>query len=277
MNWQQKVWKGAGVIFYACRPLLLYLATPGLAMMAGKLIRRYRYSNQEFIAESGNFYTFISLLIVWGVMTRVCKKRGTTICEEATLNFREQNRKLAVLYAGFGFSISLFLSALLSLIPFRFLTQGYSEAAGAIYQKPDLILVLLTTGFMAPVLEEILFRGYLLNRLLTWFDERYAVYICAAVFALCHVNPIWMLYAFAMGVFLARIAIQKDNIFYAVCVHIGFNLPSVLIACIQTAGLGESLFFRSWILIFLYGAAAVLTGRLIWFGMKEEEEKEWQS
>jgi membrane protease YdiL (CAAX protease family) len=246
-------------------------------MMAGKLIRRYRYSNQEFIAESGNFYTFISLLIVWGVMTRVCKKRGTTICEEATLNFREQNRKLAVLYAGFGFSISLFLSALLSLIPFRFLTQGYSEAAGAIYQKPDLILVLLTTGFMAPVLEEILFRGYLLNRLLTWFDERYAVYICAAVFALCHVNPIWMLYAFAMGVFLARIAIQKDNIFYAVCVHIGFNLPSVLIACIQTAGLGESLFFRSWILIFLYGAAAVLTGRLIWFGMKEEEEKEWQS
>jgi membrane protease YdiL (CAAX protease family) len=277
MNWQQKVWKGAGVIFYACRPLLLYLMTPGLAMMAGRIIRRYRYSNQEFIAESGNFYTFISLLIVWFVMTRVCKKRGTTICEEATLSWKNQNKKLILLYAGFGFSISLCLSAVLSLFPFRFLTQSYSEAAGAIYQKPDLILVLLTSGFMAPVLEEILFRGYLLNRLLTWFDERWAVYICAAVFALCHVNPLWMIYAFAMGVFLAKLALKKDNIFYPVCVHIGFNLPSVLIACVQAAGLGDQFFFRNGVLIFLYGAAAVMTGRLIWIGMKEEEEKEWQS
>jgi hypothetical protein len=56
---------------------------------------------------------------------------------------------------------------------------------------------------------------------------------------------------------------------------VGFNLPSVLIACVHAAGLGEHFFFKNGFLIFLYGAAAALTGRLIWLEMKKEEENEW--
>ncbi len=270
-NWQQKVWKGCGVFLYSIRPLLLYLFMPGLAMGIGKIVRRYVRSNEAFIAESGNFYTFLGTLLVAFVLYRRAKKKGTTVREETTLSFEGVQVKFAAHCALFGMSVSMFVSSLLTLVKIPYLSESYSGAAGAIYERTDLLLVLLLVGFLSPILEEVIFRGYMLNRLLARFGERASVMITAMVFALCHANLLWMVYAFFMGVFLAALAMRKDNILYPVCVHIGFNLPSVLIAAIQAAGLGGDLFFRNRLFIVLYGLIGGAAGRLLWLEMKKED------
>lgn len=270
-NWQQKVWRGCGAILYAIRPLLLYLFMPGFAMSVGKLVRRYARSNEAFIAESGNFYTFLGTLCVAFILYRRAKKKGTTVWEEATLSLEGAQVKFAAYCALLGASVSMFVSAFLTLVKIPYLSESYSGAAGAIYERTDLLLVLMMVGFLSPVLEEVIFRGYMLNRLLTRFGERESVLITGTVFALCHANLLWMAYAFFMGVFLAALAMKKDNILYSVCVHVGFNLPSVLIAAIQAAGLGGDLFFRNRLFIVLYGLIGGAVGRLLWLEMKKAD------
>lgn len=278
MNWQQKVWRGSICLLHSVKPLILYLFVPGLAMHVGRFIRRYRFSNQSFFAESGNFYTFVSMLIVAWILYKQSKKRGTTIWEETTfdltpLKTSKSEQKFAVCCVLFGFSTSLFLSALLTLVPFpAWLMDSYRSNTRVALEGRDLILVLLNIGFMAPILEEILFRGYMLNRQMEFFTEKQSICITSAIFALCHVSLLWMIYTFLMSILLAKLSIKRDNLLPAVCVHIGFNLPSVLIAAIQAISGGGQSVFGSPILIFLYGAVGVVSARLLLLEMKGATE-----
>lgn len=275
MNWQQRVWKGTGIIWHASCPLFLYLFMPGIVMSIGKVIRSYAHTNEEFIAESGNFYTFLGTLLVGVILYRRAKKKETTIREQATLSFENVQIKLAGYSIVLGVAISLFLSSLLTLVQIPYLSDSYRETAGAIYNRTDLLLVLILVGFLSPIIEEIIFRGYMLNRLLEYFQRRTCVMLSSAIFAICHVNLLWMLYSFCMGIFLGELAIKKDNILYSICVHIGFNLPAVLIAAVQMAGHGSSLFFQNKLLIFCYGLIGCAAGKLLWMEIKKEVGESW--
>lgn len=193
-----------------------------------------------------------------------------TVREQAALFLGNVQIRLAGYCVLFGMSVSMLVSALLTLVKIPYLSDSYSDAAGMVYGRTDLLLVLILVGFLSPVIEEIIFRGYMLNRLLAYFGERVSVLMTAAVFALCHVNLIWTFYAFFMGIFLGRLAMRKDNILYSICVHIGFNLPSVLIAAVMPAVPGGSLFFGSKLLVLCYGLAGCVFGRFLWLDMRKE-------
>ena len=70
---------------------------------------------------------------------------------------------------------------------------------------------------------------------------------------------------------MARLALKKDNILYSICFHIGFNLPAAVNACIVRAGLGDTVFFKSKVLVVLYGAVAAASAVLISRRMTKEE------
>lgn len=274
MTRQQKIWKGTAAVLYSIRPLLLYLFLPGILMSLGMMVRRYSGSDAAFILESGNFYNFVSMLLILAYFGRASKKRGQAFWDEVTLYIKKPDRKEAEFWLVcllFGASVGLFLSALFSLLP-DWLLASYSERSAGIFNGRDLILVALTVGFLAPLTEEIVFRGYMLNRLMTFFSVRHSVILCAAFFAVCHVNVFWMLYALAMGFFLCWISLKKDNILYSVLVHVGFNLPSVVIAVIQSAGSAGEWFFGSRFLILLYGVIGAASGRLLYRKIRKGEE-----
>lgn len=271
MTGQEKLWAGGKTILYAIRPLVLYLVVPGICMGIGMILRRYPGGARQFTEESGNFYTLVSLGVVAALLHRAAKKRGSSVPEEATLYVQGQNRRLAVLCLGLGICLGLLLSAGLTLVPLPgWLKESYGSSSSAMFRQRDLVVAVANVAVLAPVVEEILFRGYMLNRLLTFFDEKAAVYISAFVFALCHVNPVWMIYSFGMGVFLARISLERDNIYYSCLIHVGFNLPSALLAFIQAFDIGKGMLFDSPVLILLYGLTGAAAGRLVWTEMGKE-------
>lgn len=271
MTGQEKLWAGGRTILYAIRPLVLYLLAPGFCMAMGMLVRGYPGGAGPFAEESGNFYTLVSLALVAVLLHRAAGKRGSTVWEEATLYVKGQNRRLAGLCLGLGVCLGLLLSALLTLVPLPGrLMEAYGSSSSAMFGQRDLVVAVVNVALVAPVVEEILFRGYMLNRLLAFFGEKEAVYISAGFFALCHVNPVWMVYSFGMGVLLARISLERDNIYYSCLVHMGFNLPSAVIACIQAYGFGERLLFDSPVLVLLYGLIGAAAGRLVWMEMGKE-------
>lgn len=271
---EQKIWKDMEVFLYSIRPLLLYLLVPAVTTYIGKLIFGGR-PIEEILSESANFYYTLGIILTFVILHRRSKKRGSSLREDVTLECRELKWKRIFYLVGMGFGFGFFFSALVTVVPFpKGLMESYISSSEGIKNGTDPLIALLSTVLLAPVVEEIIFRGYMLNRLLSWFDEKKSILITAVVFALCHVSLIWIAYAFLMGAVLAKVSVEEDNISYSMALHIGFNANVVPIWSINHIPELKGILFCSHWLIALYGALSCFLA--VWLlGKYRKETKLW--
>lgn len=274
LSFQQLLWKSTGTFFYALRPFLLYTILPGFLMAVVMFFRRNRTAD-EMISGSGNFYYAVGILLTFYLLHRRSRKRGSSLWEDATLEYNGLDWKKICNLIWMGFGFGFFFSALITVFPFpAFLIDSYSGASNSLATGTDPLLALLSATVTAPIVEEIIFRGYMLNRLLSWFKEREAILITSVVFAICHVSPIWIIYAFLMGVFLAKVSIEEDNIAHSIALHLGFNMNILPIWIINQNPVWRSVVFGSSILIAIYGTLAL--GMAVYFYKRyRKETKKW--
>lgn len=97
---------------------------------------------------------------------------------------------------------------------------------------------LVYSCLLAPLCEELCFRGMLLRRLRPWGDG-FALCASALLFALVHGNLYQMFYAFAVGLVLGGIFLYTGNLRGCMLLHAGVNFISA--ALLPLAGLfGET-------------------------------------
>lgn len=269
MTTEQKLWLWGRTLLRAFGPVLLYVVMPGTCMAIGYILTRPDMNAQEFFIYGSNFYTAVGMGLTLWIFSRSCRRRGITLNEELGYLPEQIDWEKAGCFLGFGAATALALSAALTLFPVRVLLASYTEASGRMYKGGDLLFAIGMTAFLGPVLEEVVFRGFFLNRLLEGFREKEAVYLVSAFFAAAHGQVVWIAYAFVMGLFMARLSMREDGIFYPICVHMGFNLPSVLICIIQRSEAASQAIFGNRLLVFLYGAAAAAAARLCWLRLKK--------
>jgi membrane protease YdiL (CAAX protease family) len=101
----------------------------------------------------------------------------------------------------------------------------------------QLALIAIVAGLVAPVCEELLFRGLLLRALRRRVSPAAAVAISALMFALAHplLDPTLGTLAvvpalFAMGAISGVLAIRRGNLSMSIFLHIGFNLLTTVAA-----------------------------------------------
>lgn len=82
---------------------------------------------------------------------------------------------------------------------------------------------LIFVGILAPILEELVFRKMLCNRLLP-LGEGYAVVLSGVIFGLVHGNFFQFFYAFALGAVFAFVYIKTGRIRYSMVYHALINL-----------------------------------------------------
>ena len=153
------------------------------------------------------------------------------------LGLRVAWKDLAYLPAGMGMAIGL--GIFLYLIVETFLggegpTQAVVEAADRATGVPTIIGVLVTAVLLAPVAEEIVFRGILFRALLRRSGRHAAVFGSAGVFAALHVvlDPsAWLasIALFLLGVMLALLVRHTGRLGTPIMLHAGFNLYSVIV------------------------------------------------
>ena len=90
------------------------------------------------------------------------------------------------------------------------------------YDQMSPLPTLLIAGILAPILEEAVFRGLLLRRLLP-YGRVFATVATAVLFGLFHGNFFQMFYAFGIGLVFAYITIRTGSLVYATLMHIFFN------------------------------------------------------
>ena len=75
-------------------------------------------------------------------------------------------------------------------------------------------------GLLAPLAEEVVFRGAILRSLLRWTQNHWlAIAVSALIFAIVHMNPAQMPHAFATGLLLGWMYYRTDSILPGVVYH----------------------------------------------------------
>ncbi len=268
---QQRLWRGAGIIWRSLRPLLLYLCLPAVLMCVGMVLYRDRDA-QDMLLRSSHFYNALGIVLTLLLLHKRSKKRGSSIWQDAVLSFRDLVWKRLGLLFCLGFGLAVLFSASLTLLPFpKSWILAYRSSAGGVFAGTDRLLAIASAVCLAPVAEEIVFRGYMLGRLLEGFPGRLAVLLTAAVFALCHVSILWMLYAGLLGILLGWVSIKEDNTVYAIALHMGFNMSLVPIGWINGDGARKALLFGSPVRVALWGVGA---GLLAWWAYRGYRQPE---
>jgi membrane protease YdiL (CAAX protease family) len=96
-------------------------------------------------------------------------------------------------------------------------------------------------GLLAPLAEEVVFRGAILRSLLRWHHNHWvAIAISAALFALTHMNPAQMPHALLIGVLLGWMYYRTDSILPGVVYHWVNNSVAYVMYNVSTALYGTS-------------------------------------
>jgi len=93
----------------------------------------------------------------------------------------------------------------------------------------SLLLIILTVVFVAPIGEEMVFRGFLQRYLEnSWGDATRAILVSSLFFALIHFNPYWAIQIYFMGLLLGYLSWLTKSIYPSILMHMAINGTSML-------------------------------------------------
>lgn len=135
-----------------------------------------------------------------------------------------------VLCASIGFALNFFLSMLIALTEIYTLFPEHEALMEALSTGP-LIIRILSIAVMASVVEEVVFRGIILKRLMSMpMNFHIANLIQALLFGLIHFNMLQSAYAFLIGIAFGLVYAKFKTIWAPIIMHTTFNLLTVLAA-----------------------------------------------
>ena len=102
----------------------------------------------------------------------------------------------------------------------------YQETLRSLSEAP--VVSLIQICILAPVMEEILMRGFLLGGLSIRYGKATALLVSSAFFALLHFNMVQTLSAFLCGVVLGLLYMRTGSLLCCMVTHMGYNLISYL-------------------------------------------------
>lgn len=106
-------------------------------------------------------------------------------------------------------------------------SETYATAVGTLYST-GLFSELIGLGLLAPVTEELLFRGLIYRRFKEFNRTIFAIVWASIMFALLHGNRVQGIYAFVMSVFLCYCYERYQTLMAPLLVHISSNCVAVI-------------------------------------------------
>lgn len=232
----------AGLIpgIYWLEIFCLYLAAGHLGHFIINFFQNLLFPESLLFKLIGNilFISLIPLLILWPALFGIPL---SNIRRSLGLHGDNLRKSLKDFFAGLtGFLAAwpfLYLTLMLSAYIFSWLkidmAKGIHPIAPVLMEahSPGMITVIFILGILvAPIVEEIMFRGVLYSWLRRRLNLTGAVIISAMIFALVHPQGLigFMPIAF-LGAVLALLREWRHNLLAPIIAHAGFNLVSLII------------------------------------------------
>lgn len=180
----------------------------------------------KLLASSMGFFVYFAVLMRYYV--KRSQKTGETLGDILRLRPREVGAKNVGICMLLGVSLNLAGSALLAIIPFpEEWISSYSGGTTSLLYTDSIAFSLIYITLIAPVCEELMFRGFMYHRMRTAFSVRVSAIAVTAAFALPHIDPIWIAAAVLNGFVFTIVRERFDNLCHSIILHVFYNLVSV--------------------------------------------------
>lgn len=107
--------------------------------------------------------------------------------------------------------------------------KGYEEEMAALIGQSPVWLILLTVGIVAPIAEELLFRGLIFHLFNRHLNIKIALIIQGILFGAFHMNLVQGVYASVLGVVMGIAYVLTGNLWIPIVMHIVNNSAAVLL------------------------------------------------
>lgn len=158
---------------------------------------------------------------------------------------------VTVLGAVFGVNILLELSGMTQI------SEGYKTAVDVQY-APSVLVGLIVYGFVAPVAEELLFRGVMYNCMRRFMKLNMAMLLSALLFSSFHGNSAQTMYIAVIGFIMAYAYEYFANFYVPLAIHVVTN---ILVYLVNNTAINESIIV-SWP-VCVIGLIAMVAGFIL--------------
>lgn len=174
------------------------------------------------------FFVYFFYIVNHYLRKRKKDPETESVAEMLELYPRQIRWKPALLCVAAGFCINISTSALLAVLPLpESLISSYSSGTESLLYTDNIALSLVYIVVLAPLCEEMMFRGFLLHTLERVYPEKAVVIVVTIAFALPHIQPIWIIVALFSGFLFTLVRIRYKNLTYSLLMHAGFNFATV--------------------------------------------------
>jgi len=218
------------VVYYVVQFAVLYAAQIALILYhAGDAVTQEGFL--RLLAESMDRFSQVFTLQIYAVLILFYSvfffARKKNLAAEVSLV--KISKKAVPLSLLLGLLACVGITVLINVIPWPEKMLGdYAENLDAI-TGGSLPLQLLNVVILAPLTEEIVFRGLIFSRLRRSFPAWVASGVSALIFGVAHGNPIHIAYAFVLGLFLALLRERAGSLLAPLLCHVAFNGTSYLL------------------------------------------------
>ncbi len=239
-NWLKIAWR----LFY---PLLLYLGIQFVAAMVGSVILTIVVLMDGSLLEAGSMteqIIYIESLVVGPASYYITLATNVLTIPFAWLFYRGDKKKRVALGQEIAYNGASFMEyVLIAMVAFGACIGGnnillgiglaqidtaYQEVSQTLYST-GIWMELLGTVIVAPVCEELLFRGLMYKRMKEYMTPGTAMLLSALAFGFFHGNMTQMVYSAILGFLMAYVYEKYHNLFAPVLFHAVANLFSVVV------------------------------------------------
>lgn len=180
----------------------------------------------KLLASFMGFFVYFFFLVRYYV--KRSHKTGESLDDILKLRPRELELKDAAVCALLGICLNLTSSSLLALLPLpEAWLQSYSSGSESLIYTDSLAFSLIYIVILAPLFEELMFRGFMYHRMRTAFSVPVSVIVVSVAFALPHVNVLWIIVATLNSFIFTMVRERHQNLCHSIILHSCYNLTSV--------------------------------------------------
>ena len=195
------------------------------------------------------------LTVVYAIVLYVCIKKGALKDADTYVHYKQKkyNAMLVILGSsiiilGIGAISILWINLAeshLSFIPiFEESIQSFDETWSDLEETPY-IFIFLSVAFVGPIVEEILFRGIILESMRKIMPPALAIFFSSMVFGIWHMEPIQVVYTIIAGIAFGVVYYRTRKLRYPILMHIINNFTSALPPQWDTQEVNDSIFHIS--------------------------------
>ena len=206
----------------AIMPVLKYIILSYLVVFASFILYML-FGGLDVVNFVINYATYILVIFNFIYIVYLLKKYKV-FCKRTTYIF--PFIMLGIAIACFG-----------NMIIFKFNT--ISEVV-----EMNMIFLILSSVIVGPLVEELLFRNILVNKLLSFNSKVITILLASFIFAIMHSGIVNIVYTFILGIILNTVYIKGKNLLYPLIIHCSANLIVLFLK-----GFNSDILFLSFILL----------------------------